>query len=93
MNAKYSRFDLDKPWTPFVARELTYIFIPYRSVLETPEEKASSQSYFVGVSDDSGSTWKFFDGQSITQDNVASIIPGFRGGELPPVSVSRSPTS
>jgi hypothetical protein len=22
MNAKYSRFDLDKPWTPFVARGL-----------------------------------------------------------------------
>jgi hypothetical protein len=90
MHATYSRFDLDVPWSPFIASGRNYIFIPYNMTLETGEQRASLMSFFIGVSEDSGVSWKFVDGQSTTQGNIEMIIPGYAGAKLPPTSFSPS---
>jgi hypothetical protein len=90
MRATYSRFDLDTPWPPFIASGRNYIFIPYNMTLETGEQRASIMSFFIGVSEDSGVSWRFVDGQSATQDNIGTIIPGYAGAKLPPTSFSPS---
>jgi hypothetical protein len=90
MHATYVRFDLDVPWSPFIAGGRNYIFIPYNMILETDEQRASLMSFFIGVSEDSGVSWKFVDGQSATQGNIGTIIPGYAGAKLPPTSFSPS---
>jgi len=89
-HARYTRFDLSAPWPPFVAGRLTYIFIPYNMVLEVRGQDTWSRAFFIGVSDDSGVSWKFVDGQKTTQDNIGSIIPGYEGATLPPTSIEQS---
>jgi hypothetical protein len=90
MHATYSRFDLDVPWPPFIASGRSYIFVPYNMTLETGEQRASSKSFLIGVSENSGISWKFVDGQSVTRGNIAMIIPGYDGAKLPPTSFSPS---
>ena len=86
MHATYSRFDLDAPWPPFTASGRTYIFVPYSITLEAGEQRASSTSFLIGVSENSGTSWKFVDGQSVKQENIGMIIPGYAGAKLPPTS-------
>jgi len=88
--ARYSRFDLGAPWPPFMSRDLTYLFIPYDMVLKGGGRYVTAKSFFIGVSSDSGISWKFVDGQKVTQDNIAMIIPGYSGGALPPTSVNQT---
>jgi hypothetical protein len=90
MHATYSRFDLDAPWPPFIAGGRNYVFVPYNMTLETGEKRASSKSFLIGVSENSGISWKFVDGQNVTQDNIGMIVPGYNGDELPPRSFSPS---
>jgi hypothetical protein len=90
MHATYSRFDLDAPWPPFIASGRNYVFVPYNMTLETGEQRASSTSFLIGVSEDSGISWKFLDGQNFTQDNIGVIVPGYTGDKLPPTSFSPS---
>jgi hypothetical protein len=90
IHATYTRFDLGAPWPSFVARGKNYIFIPYNMVLKARGQNTSSKSFFIGVSVDSGGSWKFVDSQKVTQDNVSMIIPGYSGAKLPPVSLDQS---
>jgi hypothetical protein len=90
MHATYSRFDLDAPWPPFVASGRNYVFVPYNMTLETGEQRAASKSFLIGVSEDSGASWKFVDGQRVTQDNIGMFVPGYAGDKLPPTSFSPS---
>ena len=90
MHATYSRFDLDAPWPPFIASGRNYVFVPYNMTLETGEQRASSKSFLIGVSEDSGISWKFVDGQRFTQDNIGMIVPGYTGDKLPPTSFGPS---
>lgn len=87
---RYSRFELGAPWPPFVSRDLTYVFIPYDMALKGGGRYVTAKSFFIGVSSDSGISWKFVDGQKVTQDNVAAIIPGYGGGALPPTSLNQT---
>jgi len=91
VHAQYSRFELGTAGQPFVIREKTYIFIPYDMDLMSDGRDTSLKAFFVGVSEDFGDSWKFFDGQRLTQDNVGVIIPGYQGGPLP--EVARSPAA
>ena len=90
MRATYSRFDLDVPWPLFIASGRSYTFVPYNMTLETGEQRASSKSFLIGVSENSGISWKFVDGQSVTRDNIGMIIPGYAGARLPPTSFGPS---
>lgn len=78
----YSRFDLGAPWTPFVTLGRRYIFIPYNAVLEGMGRKVLAKSFFIGVSEDDGTSWKFMDGQQLTKDMIGQVIPGY-AGKLP----------
>ena len=89
-HATYSRFDLSAPWRPFVVGGLNYIFIPYDMVLEVRGQSTLSKAFFIGVSDDSGVSWRFVDGQKTTRENIGQIIPGYGGGALPPRSFEQS---
>jgi hypothetical protein len=75
----YSRFDLDAPWPPFVTLGRRYIFIPYNAVLEGIGRKVVAKSFFIGVSEDDGTSWKFMDGQRLTKDMIGQVIPGYVG--------------
>jgi len=88
--ARYSRFELGAPWPPFVSRDLTYLVIPYDMALKGGGRYVTAKSFFIGVSSDSGISWKFVDGQKVTQDNVTMIIPGYSGGALPPTSLNQT---
>jgi hypothetical protein len=88
--ARYSRFELGAPRPPFVSRDVTYLFIPYDMVLKGGGRYVTAKSFFIGVSGDSGISWKFVDGQKVTQENVAMIIPGYSGGALPPTSLNQT---
>jgi hypothetical protein len=90
MGARYSRFELGAAGQPFVLREKTYIFIPYEMQLVADGKDTSLKAFFVGVSEDFGNSWKFFDGQRLTRDNVGTIIPGYQGAPLPEVSRSQT---
>jgi hypothetical protein len=90
MHATYSRFDLDAPWPPFIASGRNYVFVPYNMTLETDDQRASSQSFLIGVSEDSGISWKFVDGQRVTLDNIGMFVPGYTGGKLPQTLLSPS---
>ena len=75
----YSRFDLNATWPPFVTRGRRYIFIPYNAVLEGMGRKVVAKSFFIGVSEDDGTSWKFMDGQRLTKDMIGQVIPGYVG--------------
>jgi hypothetical protein len=75
----YSRFDLGAPWPPFVTLGRRYIFIPYTAVLVGMGRRVAAKSFFIGVSEDDGSSWKFVDGQRLTKDMIGQIIPGYVG--------------
>src|SRR6202789_3274564 len=60
MHATYSRFDLDAPWPPFIASGRNYVFVPYNMTLETDEQRASSKSFLIAVSDHSRVSWSLF---------------------------------
>jgi hypothetical protein len=91
MGATYSSFELATAWKVILANGRYYIFIPYSAVVDVDGQKTSQQSFLLGVSEDSGISWKFVDGASVTQDNVVSIIPGY-SGPLPPKSLNQSGT-
>jgi hypothetical protein len=90
IGATYSSFDLAVPWQPFSLDKMTYAFVPYSYKLLARGETTSVQAFFIGVSEDSGSTWKFMDGVSVTPDNIGVILPGFKGGMLPPKLLNQS---
>jgi hypothetical protein len=75
----YTRFDLGAPWPPFVTLGRRYIFIPYNAVLEGKGRKVTTKSFFIGVSEDDGTSWKFMDGQRLTKDVIGQVIPGYVG--------------
>jgi hypothetical protein len=77
LHAAYSRFDLEPPLLPFVRSGRSYIFVPYNAVLEGSGRKMTSKAFFIGVSEDSGVSWKFVDGQQITKDTIGHVIPGY----------------
>ena len=81
-HATYSRFDLGAPWPPFVMLGRRYIFIPYNAVLVGMGRKVAAKSFFIGVSEDDGTSWKFMDGQQLTKDMIGQVIPGY-AGKLP----------
>jgi hypothetical protein len=89
-DAKYSSFELGSSGEPFVAGDKTYIFIPYEMDMVFDGKDTSSKAFFVGVSEDSGVSWKFFDGRRVTKDNVETIIPGYKGAPLPEVSTHQA---
>jgi hypothetical protein len=87
----FARLDLKAFWTPFVVRGRIYIFIPYSGLIKSPTRNVSTTSFFIGVSEDAGNSWKFIDGQKVTPDNIDMIIPGYNGGRMPPQVLSELP--
>ena len=90
VHGTYSRFDVSAPWPPFASRGRKYIFIPYSGLLKSPARDVSTTSFFIGVSEDDGISWKFVDGLKVTPDNIGMIIPGYSGGRMPPQALSQS---
>jgi hypothetical protein len=85
----YSRFDLEAPWSPFVKGGRSYVFVPYNAVLEGNGRKMTAKAFFIGISEDSGVSWKFVDGQQITKDTIGHVIPGYVG-QLPKREISQA---
>jgi hypothetical protein len=49
----------------------------------------TAKVFFIGVSEDSGVSWKFVDGQQITKDTIGHVIPGYVG-QLPEREISQT---
>jgi hypothetical protein len=49
----------------------------------------TAKSFLIGVSEDSGVSWKFVDGQQVTKDTVGHVIPGYVG-QLPEQQLSQT---
>jgi hypothetical protein len=92
VGANYTSFDLATAWKAFSLDKRTYTFVPYTYELLARGETTRVQAFFIGVSEDSGSTWKFMDGVGVTPDNIGIVIPGFHGATLPPRSLTQSST-
>ena len=91
LGAKYTRFDLGKPWTPFAGDGRLYTFVPYTQTLEAGDRKATVTAYFIGLSDDQGASWTFVDGIHTSADTIRQVIPSYSGAPLPPKSVPAPP--
>jgi hypothetical protein len=91
IHAAYTRLDLRTPQTPFSVGGRTYIFIPYSFALEARGQRTSSTAFFIGVSENAGGSWLFFDGAKITKENIGMMIPGYAGQPLPPVAFDQGP--
>jgi hypothetical protein len=89
IHAAYSRFDLEAPWSPFVKGGRSYVFVPYNAVLEGNGRKTTAKAFFIGVSEDSGVSWKFVDGQQITKETIGHVIPEYVG-QLPKREISQT---
>jgi len=59
-------------------------------VLVARGQDTSSKAFFIGVLDESRASWKFMDGQKVTDDNIGMMIPGYSGAKLPTVSIIQS---
>jgi hypothetical protein len=76
--------EYDMPLEPFRAGTQFFTVVPYR--LETPAPGAwlTENSFFLGISDDAGATWRFVEGETLHPDRIDLIIPGYRSDLLPP---------
>jgi hypothetical protein len=92
VHGAFSRFELGAPWPSFVVRGRTYMFLPYSAQIRSPERTVATESFFIGVSEDQGSSWKFVDGQRATPENIGMIIPGYGGGPMPPQRMTQIPS-
>ena len=91
LGAKYTRFDLGRPWTPFAGDGRLYTFVPYTQTLEAGDKQATVRAYFIGISEDAGASWTFVDGIHTSAGSIRDIIPSYAGAPLPPVSVPAPP--
>jgi hypothetical protein len=87
VGAKYTRFDLDEAWKPFTGDGRVYIFVPYLQVLEAGGQKGTVKAYFIGISENDGSSWRFVDGVNASPENIRMIIPSYSGEPLPSKSI------
>ena len=81
---KTERLELGAPGAPFSGDGRQYIFIPYQERMNIQGQIASQTAYFIGISEDVGTTWKFVDGIGFSEKNIREIIPSYDGRGLPP---------
>jgi hypothetical protein len=79
MGGKFTRIDLAQPTDTFSGDVREFIFIPYDQVLQLSDRQIRTRSYLIGISQDSGKTWRFVDGVKITRENIQLIIPSYGG--------------
>ena len=83
IGARYSKFELQPPSKLFTADGKLLVIVPYASTLEATGRRISKESFFVGVSEDNGETWRFIEGFHFTQQTIRDIIPTYDGAPLP----------
>jgi hypothetical protein len=81
---QYTRFDVFAPTVMFSGDGHLYAFVPYINTLEIPGEATNEvRAFFIAISNDTGDSWKFVDGEGIATENLQKIIPSYRGQPLP----------
>jgi hypothetical protein len=81
---QYTRFDVYAPTNIFSGDGRLYAFVPYIYAEEAPGQSFKEhRAFFIAISTDSGSSWKFVDGDGISTDNLRKIIPSYSGQPLP----------
>jgi hypothetical protein len=85
--ARYARFDVGGAGEIYrSANSPQYAFVPYTSTLQVPGQALkATTAYLIGISDDDGKSWRFFDGVHVSADNIRQVLPSYRGQPLPPV--------
>lgn len=78
---------LGSPTKPFRADDGLFTFVPYAIISPDPKGRRKQSSFFIALSEDNGTTWKFLDGHRIdSRKKMSALIPGFPGVDIPPIS-------
>lgn len=87
VGASYTQMDVSTHPQVFTLHGRLYAFVPYRQTMHWPGHPIRSHSsYLIGVSRDSGLSWKFVGGPAVTDQNVQLVIKGYRGSPPRPPS-------
>ena len=84
VHGETERFELGTAGSPFPGDGRQYIFIPYQETMLIQGQRYSQTAYFIGVSENSGESWKFVDGIGFSEKNIRTLIPSYGGAPLPP---------
>jgi hypothetical protein len=83
IGAKYLLFTLGKPAVPFSRSEGLFTLVPYSCVMNANGQTVQQDAFFIGVSKDSGATWKFLDAIATAKVPIETILPDYKGPKLP----------
>jgi len=59
--------------------EQVFLFVPYIGVSSNKERSTTIEAFYLGISADSGQTWRFVDGSRMDQNNIKLFIPSYSG--------------
>src|SRR5512138_1816956 len=91
---RYTSYTIIKPESVYSEAEGLYALVPYQFVLEFPSRGTATQrGFLVGISRDSGLTWKFVEGSQLTTGDIKVMISSYKGEALPPVYVKHADVS
>jgi hypothetical protein len=77
---------LGSPTKAFRADDGLFTFVPYAIISPDPKGRRRQLSFFIALSEDNGTTWKFLDGHTIdSRKKMSDLIPGFPGVDIPPI--------
>lgn len=91
----YTTFDIGEPTSTFGTGATRYVFVPYSSTVEAPGRGGVKlTAFFIGISKDTGATWRFLDGVRSTPKTITAIVPDYQGQPpMPPISGEALPAT
>jgi hypothetical protein len=67
-----------------------FIFVPYIGRSRNNERSTTIEAFYLGISEDSGASWRFVDGSRMGQQNIKIFIPSYSG--QPPLPSTKHTT-
>ena len=80
---KTLRYDVATPTVWLSDAHRKFVVLPYSRDADYSGQVRTFHSYLIGVSSDSGSSWRFVDGGDLTAQQVQAVMPPYDGQPLP----------
>lgn len=84
---RLERFEASEPWDIVSAEDRLFSVVPIVNSYYNGNW-IETDSYYIGISDDNGSSWKFIHYALVDFAGIDRIIPGYRGRDLPDVTTT-----
>jgi hypothetical protein len=65
----------------------TFVIVPDKMGLRSPDGNLVVRSYLLGISADGGKTWTFVEGESVANEMVRKVLPKLPATLKPPEAV------